>query len=344
MVPFSGWQMPLLYDSIGSEHEATRRSAGLFDLGHMGRIRFRGPAALDLAQRVQTADVSALDPGRTRYGLVCAEDGGILDDILISREEDGFLLVVNAGNREIDLTVFGARADGLDVQIHDQTESLAMIALQGPRAAEIVTRLGLEPATKLRYYGFTSCAGAAGPVLVSRTGYTGEDGFEVLLPAAQAEDLFLRALEAGQDLGVVPCGLGARDTLRLEAGMPLYGHEIGRQTNAFEAGLAFAVQFTHPFVGAEALQRIQRDGPARRLVGLMVEGPRVPRPECPVLLEGQVVGAVSSGTRSPTLGRNIATAMVAQEAATGAAFEVDIRGRRVKAQRTDLPFYRRKDS
>jgi len=343
MVPFAGHLMPVSYAGIVAEHLAVRNRAGLFDLSHMGRIRLRGPDALTLAQRIQTADAAAMSPGRIRYGLICADDGGIIDDILISRESESFLLVVNAGNHEADLEALRAAASGLDVSIEDITDRRAMIAVQGPLAPTVMKRAGLGEACALRYYRFGSFLLDDASLLVSRTGYTGEDGFEIILDADEAEALYLRFLECGREEGVVPAGLGARDTLRLEAGMPLYGHEIDRRTNPFEAGLEFAVAFNHPFIGRAALEGIRETGPARRLIGLVVDGPRVPRQDCPVLLAENEVGRITSGTRSPVLKQNIAMAMVETGAAEAVDFQVSIRGHVVSGRRTALPFYKRKD-
>jgi aminomethyltransferase len=343
MVDFAGFSMPVLYRDITTEHQAVRQRAGLFDLSHMGRVRFTGPDAVRLATIVQTQGVSDMPVGRTRYALLCQADGTTLDDILISREEGGFLLVINAGNRDADLEFFRTHARGLDVTITDDSERLAMLAVQGPLARQIVATFGLKDADQIRYYRFATLPHTLGPILVSRTGYTGEDGFELLFDAGRAQEAWDALIVAGESAGMIPCGLGARDTLRLEAGMPLYGHELDRTTNPYEANLDFAVSETSPSLAAAALAEIRKRGPARRIVGLVTEGPRIPRQGYRVLSDGAEVGEIRSGTLSPTLGKNIATARLAAPAAAGGALSVDIRGNRVTATRTKLPFYVRND-
>ena len=343
MVDFAGFEMPVLYRDITTEHKAVRERAGLFDLSHMGRVRFTGRDAVKLATIVQTQNVTDMPVGRTRYALLCRKDGTTLDDILISREEEGFLLVINAGNRDADLDFFRTHAKGLDVTITDDSERLAMLAVQGPLAHQVVAAFGLKGIDQIRYYRFATLPHALGPILVSRTGYTGEDGFELLFDAAQGSAAWDALNVAGESAGMIPCGLGARDTLRLEAGMPLYGHELDATTNPYEANLAFAVSETSPSLGSAALAEIRRNGPARRIVGLTTEGPRIPRQGCRVFADGADAGDIRSGTLSPTLGRNIATAMVAARASAEGALSVDIRGNRVNATRTAMPFYVRKD-
>jgi aminomethyltransferase len=343
MVDFAGFAMPVLYKDITTEHQAVRQRAGLFDLSHMGRVRFTGPDALRLATIVQTQDMTTLQPGRTRYALLCLADGTTLDDILISREENGFLLVINAGNRDADLEFFRAHARGLNVTITDHSDRLAMLAVQGPAARHVVAAFGLPAADGIKYYRFATFSHALGPILVSRTGYTGEDGFELLFDAGRAEDAWASLMSAGESHGMIPCGLGCRDTLRLEAGMPLYGHELDRTTNPYEANLSFAVSETSPSLGAQALAAIRKTGPKRRLTGLATEGPRIPRQGCRVLAGGTDVGDVRSGTLSPTLGKCIATAMIDARVDEAAPLVVDIRGNKVGATRIPMPFYVRKD-
>ena len=343
MVDFAGFSMPVLYRDITTEHQAVRQRAGLFDLSHMGRVRFTGPDAAKLATIVQTQDVTRLLPGRTRYGLLCLADGTTLDDILISREEAGFLLVVNAGNRDADLDFFQTHGRSLEVTITDDSERLAMLAVQGPAAKDVVAAFGLPGAAKIRYYAFETIDHPIGPILVSRTGYTGEDGFELLFDSRQAQAAWDALMAAGETDGLIPCGLGARDTLRLEAGMPLFGHELDRTTNPYEANLGFAVSETSPSLGAAALAEVRKHGPSRRIIGIETSGPRIPRQGCRVFADGTDVGDVRSGTLSPTLGKNIATAMVVAQAATVGSLEVDIRGNRVSAVRVPMPFYVRKD-
>ena len=341
LVPFGGFEMPLSYADITTEHHAVRKEAGWFDLSHMGRVRFRGRDALKLALAVQTADAQSLMVGRTRYGMILRERGGIIDDILISREEDGYLLVVNAGNRGVDQARFVEAARGLEVDIVDDSERLAMVAVQGPAGARILDLVGLGAALDLKYYRFGNYRVGSLPILVSRTGYTGEDGFELLLPPAEAGPFSERILAAGRPLGLIPCGLGCRDTLRLEAGMPLHGHEIDAETNPIEAGLEFGVRASQEYAGAAALARVRAEGPKRRLIGLSTEGSHIPRQGHEVQHEGRPVGVICSGTRSPTLNRNIATALVLAEAAAGPRFEVTVRKHSVEGSLVPLPFYKR---
>lgn len=333
--------MPVLYSEIQPEHHAVRKAAGVFDLCHMGRYRVTGKDAATLLGRAQTSDPMTLAPGRTRYALFLNEQGGVIDDILISREADGYLLVVNAGNRDVGMAHLLAQGAGLDAQVLDDSDRIAMVAVQGPKAAEILTHLGMKEATSLGYYRFSEGETPFGNALISRTGYTGEDGFEVLLDADIAELFFLAALEAGKPLGALPCGLGARDTLRLEAGMPLYGHEMDATTNPFEAAIDWAIRTPAPYVGRDAIEAVRASGPRRRLVGLTVEGPRIPRQGCRVLLHGTPVGEVLSGTMSPTLACNIATARVDAKAFDADEFVVEIRKDQAKARKTALPFYKR---
>jgi aminomethyltransferase len=326
VVDFAGYAMPVRYKDIGTEHHAVRKKAGLFDLCHMGRVRFKGKDATTLAQRVQTQNVAKQPVGRTRYALLCAPDGGVIDDVLVSREEDGYLFVVNASNRDADLAWFDENKKGLDVAIVDDSERLAMLAVQGPEAVAVLARFGLSGAKDVGYYKFATFPHALGPILVSRTGYTGEDGFELLFDATRSEAAWNALVDAGAPSDLIPCGLGCRDTLRLEAGMPLYGHELDRSINPFEAGLDFGVSLDNPSVALPALSKIKAEGPKRRLVGLSPEGPRIPRQGCDVFFGDERVGVVCSGTLSPTLGKNIATALIRADAATRETFAVDIRG------------------
>ncbi len=343
LVDFAGYAMPVRYQDITTEHHAVRQRAGMFDLCHMGRVRFQGPDALKLAQRVQTQNVAKQPVGRTRYALLADASANVIDDILISREEDGFLLVVNASNREVDLAWFREHAQGLNVSIIDDSERIAMLAVQGPKAVDILAAFGLPGAKDVGYYKFATLPHSSGPILVSRTGYTGEDGFELFYEAPRSNYMWDAVLKVGTPFGMIPCGLGCRDTLRLEAGMPLYGHEIDRTTNPFEAGLDFGLSLENPSVAQAALQKIKAEGPKRKLIGLSPEGPRIPRQGCAVLAGETKVGVVCSGTLSPTLGKNIATAMVDASAATRDDLVIDIRGNRAKAPRTELPFYVRPD-
>jgi aminomethyltransferase len=345
MVEFAGFEMPVMYSDISTEHSAVRTAAGVFDLSHMGRVRFRCPKALALVQRLQTYDAENLELGRVRYAMLLTPEGTVLDDILIYREKDGFLFVINAGNREADLEVIRREAAALGAEVVDDSDRLAMVAVQGPKAAEVIKLLGLEAVLALKYYTCMDVESRYGTLTVSRTGYTGEDGFEFIVPAEHARELFVAAMEAGKEFGVRPCGLGCRDTLRLEAGMPLYGHEMDRSVNPFEAGLEYALRSKAKYIGSEAISRMAASPPARKTVALFVDGPIIPRQGSEILAGDTVVGVVCSGTRSPTLGRNIATARIdAQVLAAGTPLKVRTRRHEGAATLTQLPFYSRKRS
>ncbi len=347
MTSFAGWQMPLRYGSETAEHQAVRHAAGLFDLSHMGEIMVRGPSAGAALDYALTGFISALRPGRARYTMICAADGGVLDDLVVYRQgEEEFLVIANASNTPVVFSELVARASGFDASVADATEDYALIAVQGPAAAGILgglTSLDLAPGA-MKYY-----TGAFGPVAgascwVARTGYTGEDGFEVYCRPSDAAGVWAALLASGAPAGLVPAGLAARDTLRLEAGMPLYGNELGPDMTPFEAGLGRVVKFDKPgdFVGRSALSARAASGPARSLVGLTIGSRRVARHGYPVLVNGDERGVVTSGAPSPTLGHPIAMAYLnAGTDARDAVLAVGIRGEAVPAQLTDLPFYSR---
>jgi aminomethyltransferase len=340
MVDFAGWDMPVQYPAgILAEHTAVRTSCGLFDLSHMGRIYLRGRDAFVLAQRCLTRDLAGLQPGQAAYGLLCTEQGGILDDVIAYlRGQDEVLFVVNASNREKDLAWFEQqRAQaGLETDIEDQTLDTALIGVQGPKAQELLQPLCNADLEPLPGYSFVQTEIDCCYALVARTGYTGEDGFELLVSADDSGPIWDHLCS----LGSTPCGLGARDTLRTEAGMALYGHEIDDSTNPYEAGLGWTVSLAKDdFVGREALARLKEQGPWRKLVGLFVAEGGVPRPGFPLLAEGRRVGQLTSGTYSPTLKRSIAMGYVERALSEpGAKLEVEIRGRRAGAAVTKLPF------
>ncbi len=349
MVDFAGWWMPVSYGSITAEHQATRGAATLFDVSHMGRLRFDGPAAATLLDAVLTRHVAPLAPGRVAYSLVSNEAGGVLDDVLVTHLCDAggssyYLLVVNASNREKILAWLDKRAPRLEgTTWTDLTSAWAMIAVQGPWAAELVQPLVDFPLAELGNYRAREGRIHGRGGIVSRTGYTGEDGFELIVGAASAEPLWQTLLERGAERGVVPAGLGARDTLRLEAGMPLYGHELGEAIDPFQAGLGSAVQLDKgPFIGREALRGLAADLSRPVRVGLALDGQRAAREGYPISRQGQAVGQVTSGTFSPTLGRPIAMGYVARECqAVGTVLEISLRGRPEPATVVPLPFYRR---
>jgi aminomethyltransferase len=346
LVPFAGWRMPVQYTGILDEVKLVRERAGLFDLCHMGRVAIRGRDALPFLQRLQTNDAERIAPGAIRYSLILDDRGMTQDDILVYREPhgEGWFVVVNAANTERDLAIMRALARGLAVEIVDLTDELGMFAIQGPASAAVAQQLVDRDLAALRYYHWLRGRVAGVEAALSRTGYTGEDGFEVYAPTAALPGLWQAFLDAGNAHGVAPAGLGSRDTLRLEAGMALYGHEIDEHTNPLEAGLGWAVKLTHDFVGRASLERISADGgTGRRLVGLRTDSRRVPRQGYVVRRGERQVGEVRSGTASPTLGTNIATAYVADDCAEpGTELAFEVRDQREPATVTPLPFYARK--
>jgi aminomethyltransferase len=345
MVDFAGWHMPVQYGPILDEVRRVREACGLFDLGHMGRISVRGPERVAFLERLATCHVAAIPEGAIRYGLFCREDGGPIDDLLVHVDPEELFLVVNAANAEADLAWMREHAAGFAVEIEDRTEELGMIALQGPASRAVLEPLLDElDLGALRYYrsGPGRLCGIAG-ARVARTGYTGELGYELYLPAGRTVEVWQALLDAGRPLRLAPIGLGARDTLRLEAGMALYGHEIDPEHDPIQAGLSFAVSFAPEkgdWIGRAALQRIAR-APRRRLVGLTTPGPRIPRQGQAVLRGDAELGQVCSGSRSPTLDTNIATAYVPVAIREGESLELDFRGKRQPALVVPLPFYSR---
>jgi aminomethyltransferase len=359
MTPFAGWSMPLRYSSDLAEHVAVRTAAGLFDLSHMGEIRVTGPDAAAMLDHALVGHLSAVGVGRARYTMICAEDGGVIDDLVVYRPgERDYLVVANASNADVVLAELGARAAGFDAAVTDESAITALVAVQGPRAVETVTALtapdDVAAVTDLRYYAGLRATVAGTRVMVARTGYTGEDGFELFVPADRAADLWRALLAAGAPHGLVPVGLAARDSLRLEAGMPLYGNELDRTTTPYDAGLSRVVRLDKtgadgapvPFVGRAALAARAVVEPRRVLVGLQGLGRRAARHGYPVVRSAgdlaDVVGEVTSGAPSPTLGHPVALAYVAPDvAAPGTDLAVDVRGRAEPVRVVALPFYRR---
>jgi aminomethyltransferase len=337
LVDFSGWEMPVQYEGIKSEHQAVRRAAGLFDVSHMGEVVFRGPDAERALQRLATRDVSRLETGQAGYAAVCYEDGGTVDDVLVYRREGDFLVVVNAANREKDLAHFRENTSDLDVTVADESDEWALLALQGPRAQEILQGFTEIDLSKIRYYRFVSTAGDELQAILSRTGYTGEDGFEIFLRPDDASEVWRMLVGAG----ATPVGLGARDTLRLEAGMCLYGNELDPETTPLEAGIGFAVHLDKDpeFIGQDALRTEKEEGLRKRLVGFELEGRGIARHGYEVRVGDETVGRVTSGTLSPTLNRAIGLALVSPGVED--KLEVVIRDRQVGAHTVQLPFYKR---
>ena len=345
MVPFGGWNMPVQYRPILDEARTVRTKAGLFDLGHMGRVRVHGRQAEAFLQRLQTNDVAAIPPGRIRYAMILDEKGLTQDDILVYRnpKNDGFFVVINAGNTARDLGIMRAVAKGFDVVVDDQTPTTGMIAIQGPLSQQIAQRFVAGDLASLKYYAWMDTVVGGVPMTISRTGYTGEDGFEIYIPKGHEKAVWNAFLEAGTKDGLTPIGLGARDTLRHEAGMPLYGHEIDETTNPIEAGLDWAVKMNHDFVGKAALEKvIAAGGTGRKLVGLTSDSKRCPRQGYPIVHGGTQVGQVCSGNISPTLDTNIATAYVRTDLANpGTKLEFLVRDKAEPCVVTTLPFYKR---
>lgn len=351
MTDFAGWDMPLRYASERDEHTAVRTRAGLFDLSHMGEITVTGPQAGEALDHALVGHISALAVGRARYTMICAEDGGIVDDLIVYRlGEDEYLVVANAGNAQVVLDAVTERAAAFDATVRDDRDAYALIAVQGPESPGIMKGLTDADLDGLKYYAGLPGTVAGVPALIARTGYTGEDGFELFVAPEHAESLWKAITEAGAGVGLIPCGLSCRDTLRLEAGMPLYGHELTTATTPFDAGLGRVVKFDKPgdFVGRAALSAAAEraaEQPPRTLVGLIAEGRRVPRAGYPVTAaDGTVIGEVTSGAPSPTLGQPIAIAYVDAAYATPGTdgVAVDIRGAQEPHQVVALPFYKRR--
>ncbi len=346
MVDFEGWHMPVQYGAILEEVEAVRNAAGLFDLGHMGRVMVRGPQAVEFVDRVATNHCARIPVGAIRYALLCREDGNPIDDVLLYRGEDGVFIVVNASNADRDLEWLRSHAAGFEIEIDEQTEELAMLALQGPRSQDVLQSLTEDcNLADIGYYrfGYGTVAGMQN-IRISRTGYTGEDGFEIYFPQDQSERVWNALLEAGKPHGLLPIGLGARDTLRLEAGMPLYGHEIDEQHNPIEAGLGFGVSFREEkgeWIGREALAAVKA-APTKRLMGITTSGPRVPRQGMAIYRGEEEVGHVCSGSVSPTIDSKIGSAYLKLGSDTpGLELELDMRGKRQACVVQELPFYSR---
>jgi aminomethyltransferase len=343
MVEFAGWEMPVQYTGVMEEHQAVRRQAGLFDVSHMGEIEVRGPGALDFCQGISANDVTRMSEFQAQYNLLLNERGGVVDDVIFYRlPADVFFICVNASNIDKDYSWIVEHA-GAAVEVENVSAKYAQLALQGPAAAKIIQPLTSEDLGTMKSFHFAFADVGSVRCLVARTGYTGEDGFELYCNAADAVQLWSTLLQAGAPAGLVPTGLGARDTLRLEKAYPLYGHELDDDTTPLEAGLEWVTKFSKPaFVGREALFKQKQEGVKRRLVGLELLGSGIARSGYELFKDGQSIGRVSSGTKSPSLGKSIALAyVVSAQAQLGNEIEVEIRGRRVQAKIVSLPFYRR---
>jgi aminomethyltransferase len=344
LVDFGGWEMPLLYRGINEEHVHTRTASSVFDVSHMGRLVLRGPDAEALLQHVCTRNVGKLAVGRSGYSHMCNERGGILDDVIVSRYEDRWLVVCNAGNREKIVAHLRTHLAGRNATIEDTTADTVMLAVQGP-ATMVLFREHLPiKLGEMGRYGFVTGSYLGQPYSVFRSGYTGEDGLEIVLNLATGVmvwDYLLQEPDAPRP-AIRPAGLGARDTLRLEAAMPLYGHELDPAIDPLSAGRGWCVDLTKDFIGAAALRKVQQAGPRRKLTGLVLEGRRIARHGAKVMQDDREVGEVTSGTLSPTLNQSIAMAYVdAEAAAPGARLAIDLRGTSVGAAVVPLPFYKR---
>ncbi len=346
LIPFAGYEMPIQYASILEEHRTVRSAVGLFDLSHMGEIEIDGPEAVAFLRHAVASDPGALVVGQAQYSMLCQDDGGIIDDLIIYRLADGrFWVVCNASNREAVVEQLNEVLAGgdFDASLDDRSDRTALVAPQGPNAAALVAELTDVDLDAIGNYRSAHGAVAGIDCLVARTGYTGEDGFELFCDADRAREVWEAVTAAGERHGLRPCGLGARDTLRLEAGMPLYGNELDRDTNPFEVNLGRVVKLEKgDFVGRAALQTIALAGPSRKLIGLQMLENAIPRAGYEVRADGAAIGKVTSGTLSPTLGEKIAMALVPAEFADiGNEFDVVVRERPYRAEQVKLPFYKR---
>ena len=345
MVPFAGWEMPVQYRGVIEEHKAVRSAVGLFDVSHMGEIQVSGRRALDFLQFVTCNDVSKLTPGRAHYTGLMTPRGTFVDDLLVHMMgERRYFLVVNAANKDKDYAYLCAQVSVFeDADVEDLSASYAQLAIQGPKALDVAQRLTAAPLAEMRYYRFLEGKFGDSDAVIARTGYTGEDGFEIYVPAEEGPRLWRAVLSAGAPEGIMPCGLGARDTLRFEACMPLYGNDIDDTTTPLEAGLDWIVKLDKgAFLGREALLRQSRDGVRRRLVGFEMRGRGIPRHGYPIRSGTERVGQVTSGTMAPSLGKALGMGYVPIELEpVGSQFEVEIRDTRVLAEVVQKPFYRR---
>ncbi len=343
-IDFGGWELPVQFYGIQKEHEAVRERAGLFDVSHMGEFLLNGPGVCDFISSLTTGDIAALENGQAVYTFMCYENGGVVDDLIVYRlGEDSYMLVVNAGNLDKDADWIKSRLpDG--IEFRDVSGDTALIALQGPAAAQILRKVsdteGLEELKPFRFIAQGSVGDV--PALISRTGYTGEDGYELYVSAAGAAEIWRSLIAAGEEFGLLPCGLGARDTLRFEAKLPLYGQELSADITPLEAGLGYFVKLgKSDFVGREALAAQKEAGVPRKLVGLEMIDRGIARSHYPVFAGDRQIGEVTTGTQSPTLKRNLALALIdAEFAPLGTQVEVEIRGKKLKAEVVKAPFYK----
>ncbi|WP_419889782.1 glycine cleavage system aminomethyltransferase GcvT [Paenibacillus xylanexedens] len=343
-IDFGGWELPVQFSGIQKEHEAVRERAGLFDVSHMGEFTVQGEQAEVFLQQMMTNDVTTLVPGQAQYTLMCYPDGGVVDDLLVYKLDDQhYMLVVNASNIDKDWAWLQEHLIP-GVSMTNDSEQTALLALQGPLAVDIIGKVTDTDVSTIEPFRFVQDAEVCGvKLLLSRTGYTGEDGFELYVPADQAAVVWNGLMQAGEGHGLVPTGLGARDTLRFEAKLPLYGQELSATISPLEAGVGMFVKLNAgPFIGHEALLQQKTDGPARKLVGIEVLERGIPRPHYPIYAEGVQIGEVTTGTQSPTLKRNLGLALIdSKYAALGTPLEIEIRGKKLKAEVVKTPFHKR---
>ncbi|MGD2111447.1 MAG: glycine cleavage system aminomethyltransferase GcvT [Phycisphaerae bacterium] len=344
IVEFAGWEMPVQFAGVAEEHNHTRNACSVFDVSHMGRLRLTGPDCEAFLDRICTRNLTDAEVGRSYYAHVCREDGGVLDDVIVSRFESDWLVVCNGANREKIVAWLDRHRTGQRVELTDDTLATTMVAIQGPKTLELAPDVVDEDLASIKRYRCRMFQILGIPVAVFRSGYTGEDGFEVVVPAGVTQMLIPRLLGTKDKPHPVikPAGLAARDTLRLEAGMPLYGQELTEEWDSLTGGQAWCVDLTKDFIGAEAMRKLKDNGLPRTLVGLQLEGRRIARHHYPVSCGGKQIGEVTSGTLSPTLNKSIAMALVATEhASEGTELEVGISGKPVPARVVKLPFYKR---
>jgi aminomethyltransferase len=344
-IDFGGWELPVQFTSILEEHDAVRNRAGLFDVSHMGEVDVKGPDALAYVQKITTNDASKLVNNQAQYSIMCYPDGGTVDDLLVYKlADDHYLLVINASNIDKDYDWMKQNLEG-NVTVDNVSDQVCQLALQGPLAEKTLQKLTDTDLAQIGFFRFLPEVTVAGfNALVSRTGYTGEDGFEIYCKPEDAKELWNQILAAGKEFGVVPCGLGARDTLRFEAKLPLYGQELSKSISPLEAGVGFAVKVDKetPFIGQEALRAQKADGLPRKLVGVEMIDRGIPRSHYPVFVGGEQIGEVTTGTQSPTLKKNVGLALIKKDfAVIDSEVEVEIRGKRLKAKIVKTPFYKR---
>ncbi|HEX6922602.1 MAG TPA: glycine cleavage system aminomethyltransferase GcvT [Bacillales bacterium] len=347
IVDFHGWEMPVQFSKIQEEHEAVRTKAGLFDVSHMGEVTAKGEGALAFLQYLVTNNVSKLQPGKAQYTAMCYENGGTVDDLIVyQKAENDYLLVINSANSDSDFEWIASHTEGFnDVEVENISDQKAQLAIQGPKAEAILQTLTETDLSEIKFFKFKDDVEVAGiRSLVSRTGYTGEDGFEIYCDSGDAGDLWEAIMEAGKPEGVLPCGLGARDTLRFEAKLPLYGQELSPEITPIEAGIGFAVKTDKEadFIGKAVLKKQKEEGAPRKLVGLEMIEKGIPRPEYEVFSGEEKIGHVTTGTQSPTLKKNVGLALLKREyTGLGTEVEVQVRKKRLKAEVVKTPFYKR---